>query len=214
MRRDHSAGAPDAHPALRIRERDEARDLDACVAALAEVHEADGYPVNWPARPAHWLTGDAPLGAWVAELDGRVVGHVRLSRAAAGDEAPGLWSERAGVAVASTAVVSRLFVAPGARGHGIGALLMARVDREARARGLHPVLDVVSSDAPAAALYERLGWELLSVVEQEWGPGRRVALRCYAAPLEGGAVSSRTEPTSEAPAEATSRSAASSPRSD
>ncbi|WP_412180623.1 hypothetical protein [Streptomyces sp. ADMS] len=35
----------------------------------------------------------------------------------------------------------------------------------------------------AAALYERLGWTLLAAeVEQEWGPGQRVKVRCYAAP--------------------------------
>ncbi|MGW2226019.1 GNAT family N-acetyltransferase [Streptomyces formicae] len=206
MRRDRSAGPADAHPVLRIRERDETRDTDACVGLLAEVHESDGYPVNWPAAPGDWLAGDAPLGAWVAELDGRVVGHVRLSPAEADDAAPVLWSERAGADVGATAVVSRLFVAPGARGHGIGALLMNRVEREARGRGLHPVLDVVSTDASAAALYERLGWELLDVVEREWGPGHLVALRCYAAPSRDG--SGRAVAL-----DATSRSAASSPRS-
>lgn len=78
-------------------------------------------------------------------------------------------------------MVSRLFVAPAARGHGIGALLMAEVVREAHERDLHPVLDVVASDAAAAALYERLGWELLATVEQQWSPDQTVAVRCYAA---------------------------------
>ncbi|CAG7645922.1 hypothetical protein SBRY_40277 [Actinacidiphila bryophytorum] len=52
---------------------------------------------------------------------------------------------------------------------------------EARERGLHPVLDVVESDGAAVALYERLGWELLDTVEQWWGPGQTVTVRCYAA---------------------------------
>ncbi|MGW0536947.1 GNAT family N-acetyltransferase [Streptomyces sp. NPDC003032] len=187
MRRDRAADAADGHPVLRVRvrvrERAGERELETCVGVLALVHKTDGYPVNWPAEPADWLAGAGAFGAWVAELDGRVVGHVALSRSTAGDAAPGVWSERAGVDAEATAVVSRLFVAPDARGHGVGALLMGRAVREARARGLHPVLDVVSSDASAAALYERLGWQLLAVVEQEWGPGQRVSLRCYAAPL-------------------------------
>ncbi|MEV5978949.1 GNAT family N-acetyltransferase [Streptomyces sp. NPDC052114] len=197
MRRDRAADAADGHPVLRVRERAAERDTEACIGVLAQVHRTDGYPVNWPDRPGDWLDGGDGYGAWVAELDGRVVGHVGLFRPGAGDAAPALWAERAGVGVDAAAVVGRLFVAPDARGHGIGALLMGRVAREARSRGLHPVLDVVSSDASAAALYERLDWRLLDVVEQEWRPGQRVALRCYAAPDDRAAAA---------------RSAASSPR--
>lgn len=79
------------------------------------------------------------------------------------------------------AVVSRLFVAPQARGHGIGALLMSRAMEEAQRRGLHPVLDVVTSDTAAVALYERLGWELMATVEQRWSPHQTVAIHRYAA---------------------------------
>ncbi|MFD5619121.1 GNAT family N-acetyltransferase [Streptomyces yangpuensis] len=169
-----------ARPGPSVRERVD-RDLAGCVRVLAEVHEQDGYPVNWPERPGAWLTPSSLFASWVAELDGRVVGHVGLSWSTAGDAAPGLWSARAGVGVDATAVVSRLFVAPTARGHGVGALLMGRAVAQARARGLHPVLDVVASDTAAAALYERLGWQLLGTVEQQWGPGQQVTVRCYSA---------------------------------
>ncbi|WP_171171323.1 GNAT family N-acetyltransferase [Streptomyces sp. I05A-00742] len=164
----------------RVRYRTD-RDLGECVRVLAEVHEHDGYPVNWPDHPGAWLTPPSLIASWVVELDGRVAGHIGLSRSGAGDVAPGLWSARAGVSTEATAVVSRLFVAPSARGHGIGALLMARAVTEARDRGLHPVLDVVASGTAAAALYERLGWQLLATVEQQWSPEQRVAVRCYAA---------------------------------
>lgn len=92
-----------------------------------------------------------------------------------------MWSERSGTSEDLTAVVSRLFVAPQARGHGIGALLIRQAVEEARRRGLHPVLDVVVSDTAAAALYERLGWELMATVEQRWSPSQLVAIHCYAA---------------------------------
>ncbi|WP_190082863.1 GNAT family N-acetyltransferase [Streptomyces longisporoflavus] len=160
-------------------------DLPACVEALAGVHEADGYPTNWPEEPADWLTGGALIGAWIAELDGRVAGHVALCRRDADDVAPGLWSERQGVPIDRTAVVSRLFVAPGARGHGLGALLLARVVAEAGASGLDPVLDVVESDTSATALYERTGWRFLGTGEQHWSPRQTVTVRCYAAPEPG-----------------------------
>ncbi|MEW2302668.1 GNAT family N-acetyltransferase [Streptomyces sp. NPDC006655] len=149
---------------------------------LAEVHRRDGYPVNWPARPGAWLSHGPLLGSWVAEFEGRLVGHVGLSRGGEGDLAPVLWSERNATAPGEAAVVGRLFVAPGARGHGIGALLIGRAVAEARRHGLHPVLDVVASDTAAAALYERLGWELLATVEQRWSPRQTVSVRCYAAP--------------------------------
>lgn len=156
-------------------------DVEQCVRVLSDVHRRDGYPVNWPERPDAWLSSASGLGAWVAELDGRIVGHVSLARRGAGDAAPGLWSERNGTDAELTAVLSRLFVAPGARGHGIGALLIGRVVEEARRLGLHPVLDVVASDTAAAALYERLGWVRMATVEQHWSPAQRVTVHCYAA---------------------------------
>ncbi|MEU1026849.1 GNAT family N-acetyltransferase, partial [Streptomyces sp. NPDC005904] len=84
MRRVRAADAAEGHPVLRVRERAGAPDLAACVEVLAQVHKRDGYPVNWPDRPADWLSGTAALGAWVAELDGRVVGHVGLFRSGEG----------------------------------------------------------------------------------------------------------------------------------
>ncbi|MFD0338928.1 GNAT family N-acetyltransferase [Streptomyces sp. NPDC127117] len=164
-----------------MRRRD-VSDLDECVEVLAEVHAGDGYPANWPDRPGEWLAQPSLYAAWVAELNGHVVGHIGLSRSGAGDAAPAVWSRRSGVSVENTAVISRLFVSPSARGHGIGALLMARAVQDARKRALHPVLDVLASDTSAAALYERLGWSLLATVGQQWSPTQTVTVHCYAAP--------------------------------
>ncbi|WP_371645692.1 GNAT family N-acetyltransferase [Streptomyces sp. NBC_00597] len=177
MKSESTAGA-DLPPSVRQRTD---RDPGDCARVLTEVHEHDGYPVNWPDDPGTWLTPPSLIASWVAQLDGRIVGHVGLSWSSAGDAAPGLWSAHAGVSRDATAVVNRLFVAPSARGHGIGALLMARAVAEARHHGLHPVLDVVASDTAASALYERLGWQLLATVEQQWSPEQKVTVRCYAA---------------------------------
>ncbi|WP_264925878.1 GNAT family N-acetyltransferase [Streptomyces sp. A012304] len=176
---------PATSPFCSIRPRVPA-DLDACVAALAPVHTHSDYPVNWPADPAAWLTPPALLEGWVAELDGRIVGHAALCRATDGDPAPRLWGSRRPGAAA--ACVSRLFVAPSVRGLGVGAALMERAVGEALSRGLHPVLEVVASH-PSVAFYERLGWELLGVVDERWGPDQLVSLRCYAAPVEPDAPS-------------------------
>ncbi|MFF4098624.1 GNAT family N-acetyltransferase [Streptomyces sp. NPDC001903] len=176
------SGVPEERPGLRIRRRAE-DDVEACLRVLAEVHRHDGYPLNWPAQPGAWLSDGPLLGSWVAELDGRPVGHISLSHAAAGDSAPALWSGRTGAPREAAAVVTRLFVSPDARGHSLGALLVGRAVEEAQRHGLHPVLDVLSGDAAAAALYERLGWELMDTVEQQWSPQQTVYVRCYAAPL-------------------------------
>ncbi|MFS8197876.1 GNAT family N-acetyltransferase [Streptomyces sp. CWNU-52B] len=173
-----SAGGPGG---VVVRCREEA-DLDACARVLGEVHEGDGYPVNRPDEPVAWLSPSSLLAAWVAELDGRVAGHVVLSRGGPGDLAPGLWRARQDASGAATAVVSRLFVARAARGHGLGALLLTRAAEEAERRELHPVLDVVATDRAAAALYERQGWHLLATSEQRWGPDRTVTVHSYAAP--------------------------------
>ncbi|MFD0557526.1 acetyltransferase (GNAT) family protein [Stackebrandtia endophytica] len=160
-----------------VRRRTE-RDLGDCVRVLREVHDRDGYPVNWPDAPAEWLSPSSLFASWVAVSDGRIAGHVGLSRPGESDLAPGLF----GVPVNTTVVVNRLFVAPWARGHGVGASLMGRVVTEARDRGVHPVLDVVASGTAAARLYEGLGWRFLGTGEQQWGPEQRVTIRCYAAP--------------------------------
>ncbi|MFE5212262.1 GNAT family N-acetyltransferase [Streptomyces sp. NPDC056600] len=172
--------------ALKPRERTDA-DLPACAAALRTVHERDGYPLNWPADPAAWLSPPSLVGAWVAERDGLVVGHAALSRPAEDDLAPGLWGgDRTGAVV-----VNRLFVSPAARGLGAGAALLEHLTAEAAAAGRHPVLDVLSTDTAAVALYRRLGWRHLGDREQRWGPRQTVTLRCFAAPGGRGTATRR-----------------------
>jgi GNAT superfamily N-acetyltransferase len=157
--------------AIRARTDD---DLDECVQILAEVHRRDAYPMRWPADPAGWLNSSKLTGAWVAALDGTLVGHAGLATAAPNDAAPKLFG-------APAAMVTRLFVAPAARGHGAASALLAHVVRTARERGLHPILDVDSASASAIALYERQGWRFLGTSEAQWGP-HRVTVRSYAAP--------------------------------
>ncbi|NEC92135.1 GNAT family N-acetyltransferase [Streptomyces sp. SID12501] len=145
---------------------------------LATIHEQNAYPLNWPTDPATWLTPRSLLAVWVAEesVGQGIIGHIVLSRSEEDDASASLWNR------GPTAVINRLYVDPAARGRGIGAALMTRAVAEAKSRALHPVLDVASTDTAAAALYERLGWTLLAEVEQEWDPGQRVNVRCYAAP--------------------------------
>jgi GNAT superfamily N-acetyltransferase len=137
---------------IRIREP---ADLPACVAVLRAVHEADGYPLNWPADPAAWLTPPGTRQAWVAVDARTVAGHA---------------------IVTADGELSRLFVSPRRRGEGVARELIAR----ARAAHGNPlVLEV--ANAAAAAYYERTGWVLLGIVVADWTApdGSPVTLRRY-----------------------------------
>ena len=145
---------------------------------LADVHRADGYPTYWPDDPARWLSPSGMLGSWVAENEGRVVGHVALATVRPGHAAE-IWSGAAGVPRARLGSTSRLFVAHGARGAGEGSALLDAVCAEADRRGLHPVLDVVETNVAAIRLYERRGWR--RVHSEPWADARdeRLTLHYY-----------------------------------
>ena len=159
-------------------------DLPDCVRALKAVHAADGYPMWWPADPAGWLSPVRCTSAWVAELGGAIVGHVCV---VGGVEDPVVASS-AGVSSDRLAAVSRLFVAPAARGRRLGASLLAASSLYASAQGLQLMLDVVDDGGPAAAVYERLGWRLVDRRFAGWTTprGDRLPVRIYLAPRGDG----------------------------
>jgi [ribosomal protein S18]-alanine N-acetyltransferase len=132
-----------------IRERTD-EDLDELVAVLARVHTHDDYPTHWPGDPAAWLTPRNMVRAWVAEVDGRVVGH-----AVVGDEGGQAW-------------LHRLFVDPDRRGAGAGKALMDKAKRWARANRAHLMLEVRDAQTDAIALYERTGWRRTHSGRASW----------------------------------------------
>ena len=159
----------------RIRSRDEA-DLGACVEALRTVYQTSGYPVNWPADPAQWLRPSEILQAWVAATDEMpVAGHVILRR----------WP-----GAGRSAEVSRLFVVPAARRLGVANALLEAAMRAAAENDLDLFLDVTDDLRAAQALYERVGFRLVSTAQADWTTpeGHSVTLLRYAwshSPLEG-----------------------------
>jgi GNAT superfamily N-acetyltransferase len=131
----------------------------ACCVDLARLtHVLDGYPKYAPDNLGTFIHDSAEVAAWVAESEGRVVGHVAV-HAAAGD--PALPAARAvtGLTADQLLVVARLMVHPHDRRRGIGHQLLDLATSYARSRELVPVLDVAQESAPAICMYEELGWQ-------------------------------------------------------
>jgi GNAT superfamily N-acetyltransferase len=121
----------------------------------------------WPDDPVAWLTPADALGAWVALADGEIVGHVMIVDGGKVEHTAEL-AEAAGVPVTGLAGVSRLFVTPAARGTGLAAALLERVEDTPARRGRRLVLDVVDDGGAAIRLYERLGWTRVAAGEATW----------------------------------------------
>ncbi|MFB6987866.1 GNAT family N-acetyltransferase [Streptomyces sp. NPDC056304] len=155
-------------------------DIEACVDALATVHEADRYPAEWPADPGSWLTPHGLLGAWVAMDGPTVLGHVALTRT---EE---VLAKEAGLPVAELASVARLFARSEARRRRVASALLDTVRAAAAARGVRLVLEAEEGGAAAIALYERAGWRHVGSRTDDWttADGRPARMRAYLAPVE------------------------------
>lgn len=139
-------------------------DLEGCVALLRRVYEIDRYPVIWPPDTVGWLTHRDALAAWVAVDGERLLGHLSLHTTDASRVRPE-WCETLGVAIEELAVVSRFFVAPTARGSGIGGALMGCAEAHAARHDLRLVLDVAAHNRDAIGFYERRGWQRVGTTE-------------------------------------------------
>ncbi len=145
-------------------------DLVACERLAEMVHAHDGYPVYLPGDLRSFLAVPDAIGAWVADEDDEVVGHVALHPARAG-AVMDLATEKTGIPASRFGVVARLLVNPAARRLGIGRSLLDRAAGHATHLGLRPVLDVVDRHVSAIRLYESQGWIRLGQVTVTFGRG-------------------------------------------
>jgi GNAT superfamily N-acetyltransferase len=157
--------------ALRERRPD---DLPRLVEVLTAQQADSGYPVRWPLPfPVEdFVVRAGELGAWVAEIEGVVAGHVALLHPASGWEADA-FAEAMDLSAERMATMSTLFVDAQRRGAGIGTRLIDVAVAHARALGRVPVLDVVQEHSPAAALYRRRGWRVVGQARPHWLPADR-----------------------------------------
>jgi GNAT superfamily N-acetyltransferase len=146
-------------------------DLSALVDVLAAQQSRTGYPQRWPLPfpVEEFLHRPAQLEAWVADLDGAVVGHVAAATVQPGEMAT-VWSAGAGRPVAGLAEVSVLFVDHTRAGRGVGSALLATAVEFIRGSGRTPVLDVVQETTNAVRLYERKGWQVVGETRPPWLP--------------------------------------------
>ena len=143
---------------VRLRRRHDS-DLDACTRVLRGISSGGKYPLPRPVSHRGWL-GDDVLGAWVAERQGTVLGHVAIARVGTGTASAMRWREVTGRSTDDLALVSRFFVRLPDRGQGIGTALLAAAVSGARARGRVPVADAVNPSRFGAPIYDHHGWRL------------------------------------------------------
>lgn len=156
-------------------------DASACLDLLMQVHELDGYPPYLPEDVPRFITPDYEVASWVAERDGRIIGHVALHQASvdptldAAQRATGLPAER-------LVVISRLFTAPALRRAGIGRALLRHATKQAQSRGQRAVLDVGQALTAPIALYESEGWERVESLALRVDQSAVLALWIYVSP--------------------------------
>ena len=142
-------------------------DVPVLAELLAEQQPRSRYPYRWPfpTGAEDFLVRSYEQVAWVAELDGQVVGHVMVGRV--DRDGPGDVFRRE-TGSDDPAIVSVLFVGTAARGTGVGGLLLDAAVAWARAAGRVPVLDVVPLHGSALAVYEHRGWVRIGTARFDW----------------------------------------------
>jgi ribosomal protein S18 acetylase RimI-like enzyme len=138
-------------------------DVGALVLVLAESHRVDRYPLLAEHVSAEWLT-EKGSPAWVAELDGVVVGHAAIAGAPSGP-----------------LELTRLVVSSSARGAGVAGSLLDAVERHAASVGSSLFLEVLEHNTGAIRLYERRGWVATGSERVDWfgANGPRPVVRRY-----------------------------------
>jgi GNAT superfamily N-acetyltransferase len=171
-----SQAAPEGH--LIVRDRQD-EDLEACERLVEATHLHDRYPVYLGTSARSFFSHPGALGAWVAELDNTVIGHIALHPATS-KAVMTLACERLKITADQIAVVSRLQISPRQRGRGTGRRLLTTAVTQAQARHLQPVLDVDMNLTAAIALYERAGWQRIGVTDVDLPDGTLLHEAVYA----------------------------------
>ena len=157
-------------------------DLAKCVVIAEQVHLLDGYPVYLPTSLHRFIASHDALGAWVAEEDGEVIGHVALHQRSS-DVVLALAAETLNQPSGRLGVIARLLVAPEARRKGVGRLLLETATGDCLRCGLYPILDVVTEHVEAIRLYEHEGWICVGQVTTKLRSGHEIEELVFRGPI-------------------------------
>ena len=156
-------------------------DLADAASALVQVHATDGYPVEGVDDPEAWLRSSDVIAAWVGVMNERIIGHVAIMQPH-GEDAVSLWMQQSDDAEGQIGVLARLFVVKEARKHAAGERLAQAAMDYGNEHGRRLVLDVMTKDAAAIRLYERLGWREIGRATHQYGSSQSIDAVCYVAP--------------------------------
>lgn len=139
-------------------------DLPALAEVLLAQQAVSRYPFRdpLPIPVEQFLHAEDAVAAWVAEVDGSVIGHVCRTAPPTGfpeaAEMNGACAAAYACDVDELSWVSTLFVGLGARGLGVGRRLLETVVTDMRDHRLRPCLEVLAVHPAALSLYESTGW--------------------------------------------------------
>lgn len=163
---------------IRLRRKE---DAQALVTLLKKVHAHSGYPVIGTECAAEFIYNKESLEAWVAELDGQVVGHASVDPCDFSSPPVTLWLEQGGEK--NIAGFNRLFVDPACQGKGIAKQLVTTVQDYGHKHELRLLLYVVERFSAIRALYEKFGWIYYAESVFRYGEGESMISWCYASPI-------------------------------
>ena len=172
-------------------------DLPVLLEILGRQQAQTGYPFHWPPRHRGSAEGfirrPTELEAWVAELDGAVVGHVAIQSVSEGDLGR-MWADAHGVPLDRLRCISVLYADRRLPRRGIGSALLDRATERASSGGGAPVLDVVAGRVEPLNLYRSRGWREVGRFRPEWLPGSEEPIHVMILPLAevGGPRGTRT----------------------
>ncbi|KAI1392216.1 acyl-CoA N-acyltransferase [Hypoxylon trugodes] len=162
-----------------IRPREDS-DIPTCLRILDAVYKSTGYPVGGVNNSVSFFTKNET--AWVAEVNGMVVGHISLTKASSENVAVALWKQRYPEDI-DIAVLGRLFVHPESRRGGVASRLIETVIEESRRTGQRLLLFALVKDQDAIRLYRRMGWNHFGSTIFRWGNNNEMAAECFANPV-------------------------------